>query len=152
MSFNQNDYIKEFNRNTYKMYQFRVRKDNKKLIRYLNNKEERNSYILSLIDKDMHKKKILSLKQIKDIIKPILNKYGINDIYLFGSYARGEADQNSDIDIYCEKGKIRTLFDQNSLEEELEKALKKKVDIVFDTSVMDSYFEQQLREDLIKLC
>ncbi|MBP5280119.1 MAG: nucleotidyltransferase domain-containing protein [Erysipelotrichaceae bacterium] len=118
----------------------------------MNNKEERNSYILSLIDKDMHKKKILSLKQIKDIIKPILNKYGINDIYLFGSYARGEADQNSDIDIYCEKGKIRTLFDQNSLEEELEKALKKKVDIVFDTSVMDSYFEQQLREDLIKLC
>ena len=71
----------------------------------MDKKENRNNYILSLINDDINKK-IYSLKEIKRIIKPILNKYGINDIYLFGSYARGEAKSNSDIDIFCDKGNI----------------------------------------------
>ena len=95
---------------------------------------------------------VYTIKEIKSIIKPILNKYGINDIYLFGSYARGEAKDSSDIDIYCDKGNIRTFIDQGLLEDELEKALNKKVDIIFDSSYIDEYFKKQIMEDLIKLC
>ena len=119
MSFNQVEYISKFNKNNYKMYQFRVKKNDKELIDYLDKKENRNNYILSLINEDINKK-VYTLKEIKRIIKPILNKYGISDIYLFGSYARGEAKSNSDIDIYCDKGNIKTLIDQGELEEELE--------------------------------
>lgn len=54
-----------------------------------------------LIKNDIDSKKVLTLKKIKETIKPILNSYGIKDIYLFGSYARGEANSQSDIDIYC---------------------------------------------------
>ena len=133
------------------MYQFRVKKNDKELIEYLDKKENRNSYILSLINDDINKK-VYSLKEIKRIIKPILNKYGINDIYLFGSYARGEAKSNSDIDIYCDKGNIKTLIDQSELEEELESALNKEVDIIFTTSILDEYFKEQIKEDMIKLC
>lgn len=151
MSFNQVEYISKFNKNNYKMYQFRVKKNDKELIDYLDKKENRNSYILSLINDDINKK-VYSLKEIKRIIKPILNKYGINDIYLFGSYARGEAKSNSDIDIYCDKGNIKTLMDQGELEEELENALNKEVDIIFTTSILDEYFKEQIKEDMIKFC
>ena len=133
------------------MYQFRVKKNDKELIDYLDKKENRNSYILSLINDDINKK-VYTLKEIKRIIKPILNKYGISDIYLFGSYARGEAKSNSDIDIYCDKGNIKTLIDQGELEEELENALNKEVDIIFTTSILDEYFKEQIKEDMIKLC
>lgn len=151
MSFNQVEYISKFNKNNYKMYQFRVKKNDKELIDYLDKKENRNNYILSLINDDINKK-VYSLKEIKRIIKPILNKYGISDIYLFGSYARGEAKSNSDIDIYCDKGNIKTLIDQGELEEELESALNKEVDIIFTTSILDEYFKEQIKEDMIKLC
>ena len=152
MSFDQNKYINKYNKDTYKMYQFRVRKDNKRIIKFLDNKDKRNNYIISLIDKDLDKNKVLSLKRIKEIIKPILNKYEIRDIYLFGSYARGEANSKSDIDIYCDKGNIKTLIQQGKLEEELEKSLHKEVDIVFESSIKDDFFEKQIMEDMIKLC
>ena len=151
MSFNQVKYISKFNKKNYKMYQFRVKKNDKELIDYLDKKENRNNYILSLINEDINKK-VYSLKEIKRIINPILNKYGISDIYLFGSYARGEAKSNSDIDIYCDKGNIKTLIDQGELEEELESALNKEVDIIFTTSILDEYFKEQIKEDMIKLC
>lgn len=151
MSFNQNEYISNFNKNNYKMYQFRVKKSDDNIIKYLDNIENRNGYIVSLINTDLNKS-IYTIKEIKTIIKPILNKYGINEIYLFGSYARGEAKELSDIDIYCNKGNIKTFIDQGLLEDELEKALNKKVDIVFDSSYIDDYFKMQIMEDMIKLC
>lgn len=151
MSFNQNEYISNFNKNNYKMYQFRVKKSDDNIIKYLDNIENRNGYIVSLINNDLNKS-IYTIKEIKTIIKPILNKYGINGIYLFGSYARGEAKESSDIDIYCNKGNVKTFIDQGLLEDELEKALNKKVDIVFDSSYIDDYFKMQIMEDMIKLC
>lgn len=63
----------------------------------------------------------------ENIIKPILNKYGITEIYLFGSYARGEAKESSYVDIYCDKGNIKTFIDQGLLVDELEEALNKKL-------------------------
>ena len=151
MSFNQNEYISNFNKNNYKMYQFRVKKSDANIIKYLDSIENRNGYIVSLINTDLNKS-IYTIKEIKTIIKPILNKYGINEIYLFGSYARGEAKESSDIDIYCNKGNVKTFIDQGLLEDELEKALNKKVDIVFDSSYIDDYFKMQMMEDMIKLC
>ena len=85
------------------------------------------------------------------IVKPILHKYGITNINIFGSYARGDANENSDIDIYCDRGNINTFIDQGLLEDELEKALNKKVDLIFDSSEVDEYFKNQIIEDMIKL-
>ena len=111
-----------------------------------------NDFEVEFFDENDETIDVYTIKEIKNIIKPILNKYGINDIYLFGSYARGEAKASSDIDIYCNKGNIRTFIDQGLLEDELEKALNKKVDIIFDSSYIDEYFKKQIMEDLIKLC
>ena len=150
MSFDQNSYIAKYNKENYKMYQFRVKKTNAHIISKLDSVSNKNEYINELISKDSGG--VLTLKQIKDIIKPILHKHGIDEVYLFGSYARGEATSKSDVDIYCEKGNVRTLIQQGFLEEELEKALKKDIDIVFTTSQMNDFFRNQLEGDLIKLC
>ena len=150
MSFNQKDYIDGYNKNTYKMFPFRVRKDNTETINKLNSVPSINGYINSLIEKDINSK-VLTIKQIKDAILPILKKHNISEVYLFGSYSRGEANNNSDVDIYCEAGDIKTFIDQGFLEEELEKALGKEVDIVFIGSKLDDYFKEQLEEDKIRI-
>ena len=151
MAFNQQKYIDDFNKETYKMFPFRVRKDNIEVINKLNNVSNKNKYIVSLIENNINPS-VLTIKQIKTRIMPIMAKHHIRDIYLFGSYARGEANNKSDIDIYCESGDIKTLIDQGFFEDELEEALGKEVDIVFIGSQMDDYFKQQLEGDLIKLC
>ena len=151
MAFNQQKYIDDFNKETYKMFPFRVRKDNIEVINKLNNVPNKNKYIVSLIENNINPS-VLTLKQIKTRILPIMAKHNIHEVFLFGSYARGEATNKSDVDIYCESGDIRTLIDQGFFEDELEEALGKEVDIVFIGSQMDDYFKQQLEGDLIKLC
>lgn len=148
--FNQKKYIEKYNKDNYKMYQFRVRKDNP-IIDVLDNVKNRNQYIVSLID-NKEKMNILTIKQIKTIIKPILIKHGIKNINLFGSYARGEANANSDVDIYCDKGKIKNIIEQEKLIEELQESLNKDVDLVFDSSQMDKYLKKRIMEDMINLC
>ena len=151
MSFNQKEYVEKYNKNNYKMFPFRVRKDDKDVIDKLTSVPSMNKYIYSLISNDINPS-VLTIKQIKDIIIPILSKHNIHEIYLFGSYARGEAKNTSDIDIYCEAGDIKTFIDQGYLEDELMKALGKEVDIVFMGSRMDDLFKQQLEGDKIRIC
>ena len=40
-----------------------------------------------------------AIAQIKKIVKPIFKKYGVEMAYVFGSYARGDYNEDSDIDI-----------------------------------------------------
>jgi predicted nucleotidyltransferase len=149
MSFNQKQYISNFNKDKYKSYLFRVKKENMNIINKLESLTNKNEYINSLIEKDVS---TLTIKQIKDIVKPILNKYGIFEIYLFGSYARGEANKDSDVDIYCEKGNLNTLFKIGYVFEELKTALNKEVDLVFIGSDFDDdEFEEELKRDYIKI-
>ncbi len=148
---NKEAYINQYNKDNYKMYQFRVRKSDVDLINKLDSVHNRNSYITNLIINDL-KPNVLSIKQIKDRIKPIIKKHQIKDVYLFGSYSRGEANENSDVDIYCDKGDLRTLYDEVDLIDEFEKALGKKVDLVTIGSSMQDFFKQQIEEDMIKIC
>ena len=55
--------------------------------------------------------KIYTLDEIKSIAAPIARQYGVAAMYLFGSYARGEATPNSDLDFRIERGRIRSLFE-----------------------------------------
>ena len=151
MANNQINYISNYNKENYKMYQFRVKKSDDDLIAKLDSVSNRNGYIRDLIMEDINPG-VLTIKQIKEKIKPILSKHGINEVYLFGSYSRGEANRNSDVDIYCGDGDIKSLYDEVNFIEELETALGKKVDIVTIGSDMNEYFRKQLEEDMIRIC
>ena len=144
-------YINEYNKEKYKMYPFRVKKSDEELIKKLDTVQNRNGYITRLILDDINPG-ILTIKQIKERIKPIMEKHNIKDVYLFGSYSRGEANRNSDVDIYCESGDISSLWEKSAFKNELEEALGKEVDVVTIGSQMPDYFKQQLEKDMIKLC
>lgn len=145
------NYISNFNKENYKMYPFRVKKSDTKLIEKLDTVSNRNSYLTNLILEDIDPS-ILTIKQIKERIKPVMEKHGIKNVYLFGSYARGEANRNSDVDIYCDSGDVSSLFKAVAFNDELEEALGKKVDVVTIGSRMHDFFRQQLEEDMIKIC
>ena len=147
----QLQYISTYNKENYKMYQFRVKKSDNILINKLDNISNRNAYITDLVLKDIDSG-ILTIKQIKEKIKPVISKHGIKDVYLFGSYARGEATRNSDVDIYCSSGDVDSLWKEVALIREFEEALGKKVDVVTIGSRMTDYFKTQLEEDMIKIC
>jgi putative zinc finger/helix-turn-helix YgiT family protein len=71
------------------------------------------------------------IQKIKKIIIPILKQNDVKNAAIFGSFARGESNVNSDIDIIIKfkEDKIKTLFDLVNLRNKLEKALNVRVDI-----------------------
>ena len=74
--------------------------------------------------------KIYAVNEISAIVAPIAETFGIERVWLFGSYARGEASGNSDIDLRIEGGNIRGMFGLGMLYDELTNALSKSVDLV----------------------
>ena len=69
-------------------------------------------------------KPVFTTEHIAAIVKPLADKYRVKEIYLFGSYARGEADENSDLDFLVFGGELfkRTMI--FALAEELRDTLK----------------------------
>ena len=68
---------------------------------------------------------IFTIRDIQNLVKPIAEKYGVKEIYLFGSYARGEANESSDLDFLVfgwDGFKLTMIF---SLAEDLREVLKK---------------------------
>ena len=90
--------------------------------------------------------KIYSLQEIINICTPILKKYNIKRAYIFGSYARGEATEKSDIDIMIStKGSnIVTLLNLSDLEMDLEEKLEKGIDIIIE----ETYTEEINSKDI----
>ena len=89
-----------------------------------------------------------TITEIKNKITNTAMQYGIQKAYLFGSYARGEAGIESDIDICIEKGKLRTLFELSGFSQDLEETLGNKVDVITTTSLSDD-FRKQIEKDMI---
>ena len=76
-----------------------------------------------------------SIGSIKMAITPIAEQYGISKVFLFGSYAKGTANENSDIDLLIEKGKPMSLLKLSGMRQECEEALKLSVDLVTTTGI-----------------
>lgn len=78
---------------------------------------------------------LLKLSDIKEKTVPILREYGVIYAGVFGSYARGEAHADSDVDLLVKTTKPISLLVFFDLADKLEDALGKKVDIVTEKSV-----------------
>lgn len=88
------------------------------------------------------------LQEIKDIVIPIAKTYGVSKVGVFGSYARGDANENSDVDIYIEKGKLRSLIQYFSFVNDLEHSLGCHVDVVTTNAVDREFVENIMREGI----
>ena len=92
---------------------------------------------------------IYTIDEIKKIIIPIAQQYKGLKIYLFGSYARGEADEKSDIDFRIDGGKIDSLFILGGLYAALEEALQKPLDLITTASLRQNK-EDRMTQKLIR--
>ena len=90
-----------------------------------------------------------SISDIKRIVGNLAQQYGAERVYLFGSYARGEATEASDIDLRIDKGSVRGLQFAGLLGD-LEDALGRKVDLI-STNGMDEQFRQMIAPDEVVL-
>lgn len=91
-----------------------------------------------------------TIDELKRIITPIAEKYQIAQVYLFGSFARGDFDEESDIDIRIEKGNLRGMFALCEFYTEVSEALERKVDVLTTGSLSDEFLES-IREDEVML-
>jgi predicted nucleotidyltransferase len=69
-------------------------------------------------------------KRLRETLPILQKKYGVRALYLFGSYARGEANENSDIDLLVDFDDTPDLLSFIEMETYLEKRLGKRVDMV----------------------
>ena len=83
---------------------------------------------------------MLTIDSIKEIVSRIGKKYNIKSAYLFGSYARGEASEDSDVDIIIDRGEIKTFDDFADFRHELVNALGTDVDLITTVSVKPNFF------------
>ena len=150
MPFDQKKYVNSYNKETYKSFLLRVRKDNKAIMEKLESERNVNNYVLKLIDNDVNPG-VLTIKQIKELTLPVFQKHNIKEVYLFGSYSRGEARKESDIDLFCEGGDIESLLDHVRVQRELKEVLGKDVDLITFGSSMNITFKNELDKDKIKL-
>lgn len=68
------------------------------------------------------------MNEIKKIVVPIANSYGVKRLQLFGSYAKGTANEKSDVDLLVEKGKPMSLLKLSGMRQVVQEALNLSVD------------------------
>lgn len=85
---------------------------------------------------------MITIENLKETITKIAGKYSITKVNLFGSYANGTANENSDVDLLVEfETKNVSLLKLSALKIEISEELKSEVDIVHgpvsDKSLLD---------------
>lgn len=93
--------------------------------------------------------KIYTLDEIKKMLTKVASEYDVKKIYLFGSYARGEATEKSDIDLYIPILPNNMGIRFYGMYEYIKEITNKNVDIITGSSQFSDSTEQQLLFDTI---
>ena len=93
-------------------------------------------------------KKNKEIEKIKKKILPVLKEYNVTRAGIFGSYARGEQKNNSDIDILIKIDDDASLMTLIGLKMELEKIIKRKVDLVEYETIRKELRKQILNDEV----
>ena len=93
--------------------------------------------------------KIYTIDEIRQIISPVAIRYGIERMYLFGSYARGEATSQSDLDFRLDKGAIKSLISLGGLYSDLSASFKKELDLLTTGSLDEKFLDKIANEEIL---
>ena len=83
---------------------------------------------------------------LRESIPDLANRYGVKRLGVFGSYVRGEADGESDLDILVEFERAPTLWELVRLERELGDKVGVKVDLVMKKNLKPRVRDAVLKE------
>ena len=89
---------------------------------------------------------VYTLDQIKEIVVPIAARYNLKAVYVFGSYARGEAQEDSDVDLLIDDTDSGLIgLDYGGLYSDLEEAIGKPIDMdIMDSLEQPTNYKSQL--------
>jgi uncharacterized protein len=85
-----------------------------------------------------------------DSLRRILTRYGVTSADVFGSYARGEAHSDSDLDLLVTYAPKTTLFKIIDLQDELEAVTGNRVDLVSAKYIRPA-LAKRIKPDLVKI-
>jgi predicted nucleotidyltransferase len=91
-----------------------------------------------------------AIRAKRDVILAIAKRYGASDVRIFGSVARGDATEDSDLDLVVRLEQGRTLLDQGGLLMELRAELGVKVDLVTE-GALTGRFGRIVRKEAVPL-
>ena len=94
---------------------------------------------------------ILTIDEIRTKIRPICERYRVKKLWLFGSYARGEAREDSDVDFHIKVNEGTTLFQLGGIYADLEEAMGKEIDIITRIPEELEIFKKYVERDEILL-
>ena len=94
-------------------------------------------------------KDVLTIEDIKSKVVPLCDRYPVERLGLFGSYARGEADEESDIDLVVEMNKSVSMLQFLKLEADLELTLGKEIDLTESNSLINEARENMGKEIVV---
>ncbi len=86
------------------------------------------------------------LHEKREDILQLAKEYGAYNVRVFGSVARGEADEKSDIDLLVDMEEGRTLFDLGGLLIDLQETLNCNVDVATEKILRDRIKERVLKD------
>lgn len=92
-----------------------------------------------------------TIDEIRTRAMPVAIRYGVNALSLFGSYARGDADEKSDLDFLVLKGNMKGLLSYCGMIAELKDIFNCHVDLVMKNVIKDKKFLEEIDRDEVKL-
>jgi predicted nucleotidyltransferase len=90
--------------------------------------------------------KFHTIDELKLLVAPVAEKYGVRKIYLFGSVARGDHNESSDYDFCIESGKIEDYFKLAGFFRDLTDAIGSDIDLV-DIDSLEPEFLKNIRSE-----
>ena len=96
-------------------------------------------------------KDVLTVDEIRGMVGPMLAARGLRSATLFGSYARGEARPDSDIDILVDGGGAFRPLSVYAFGEDLREATGKRVDVFEVSELDDGPFRDRVLEEGVTL-
>jgi len=88
------------------------------------------SWMPRVAHKTASKNPIPTIRGLRVAILTVTRRHGACDVRIFGSFLRNEQTSESDVDLLVQLPKRATLIDQASLMNDLERTLKRKVDVI----------------------
>ncbi len=92
---------------------------------------------------------MLAFRDIESCVRDVTSSYDIDRVYLFGSYARGSAGDDSDIDLCLETGPTFSLFSAGGFQQDLSGLLQRPVDVVTERALYDFVSSSYLRDRVL---
>ena len=90
-----------------------------------------------------------TIEESRNVIAPIARQHGVQSVSLFGSYSRGTAGADSDVDLKIEKGQLKSLFQICGFRLAVEDALKLPVDLVTSESSDRSFLDIIAKDEVV---